>query len=147
MNHSPVGKLVRSDDIMPLAAMRRTAFYNEVHRVQDTAHTAMVPLAANESFIVGLTVCRSERQGPFGAEELRFILLGFRLDGYKALQRAEFHVLDRLSAGVILLDRTARVVFANTAARAMSAHDGPLRLRNSVLTAARRRRTRSSSAS
>jgi DNA-binding CsgD family transcriptional regulator len=143
MNYSPVGKIVRSDDILPLEDLRRTAFYNEVLRVQDVAHMAMVPLAAKEHFQVGCTICRTERQGPFGTEELRFIsqlyrhlsralLLGFRLEGYKALQRAEFHVLDRLSAAVILLDRSARVTFANTAARAMTASDGPLRLHNTV---------------
>src|SRR5262249_28319239 len=72
-NHSPVGRLVRSDDIMPLAALQRTAFYNEVHRVQGVAHTAMVPLAGKDTFQVGLTICRSERQGPYEANELRFI--------------------------------------------------------------------------
>ena len=59
----------------------------------------------------------------------------FRLDGYKALQRAEFHVLDRLSVGILLLDCAAKVVFANAAAHVMTASDGPLRLRNSVVTA------------
>ena len=96
---------------------------------------------------MALNICRSEAQGPFEEDVLRLfsqlyphlrraLLLGFRLDGYKTLQRAEFHVLDRLSAGIVLLDRSARVVFANAAARAMTAHDGPLRLRNSVLAAA-----------
>jgi DNA-binding CsgD family transcriptional regulator len=146
MNNSPVGKLVRSDEIMPLAALQRTAFYNEVFRVQDVAHTAMVPLAARDNFQAGFTICRSEGQGPYGAEESRFVsqlyphlrralLLGFRLDAYKALQRAQFDVLDRLSNGIMLLDHAARVVFANAAARAMTGHGGPVRLRNSALIA------------
>jgi DNA-binding CsgD family transcriptional regulator len=146
MNHSPVGKFVRSDEIMPLAALQRTAFYNEVHRVQDVAHTAMVSLAAKDAFQVGFTMCRSERQGAYGDEELRFmsqlyphlkrsLLLGFRLDEYKALQRSQFDVLDRLSNGVLLLDHSARVIFANAAARAVTGIDGPLRLRNSALSA------------
>ena len=63
----------------------------------------------------------------------RSLLLGFRLDGYKALQRAEYQALDRLSVGIALLDRTGRAVFVNAAASAMSASDGPLRLRNSIL--------------
>jgi DNA-binding CsgD family transcriptional regulator len=147
MNHSPVGKLVRTDDIMPLAALRRTALYNEVFRPQDVAHMAMVPLAAKDSFQVGCTVCRSERQGPFGEEELRFIsqlyphlrralLLGFRLDGYRALQGAAFHLLDRLSAGIVILDRGSGVVFSNSAARSMALDGGPLRLRNAGVTTA-----------
>jgi len=41
-----------------------------------------------------------------------------------------------MSVGIILLDRAAKVVFANVAARAMSGDDGVLRLRNSAVTAA-----------
>ena len=118
MNYSPVGKLVWSDEILQLVDLKRTAFFDEVFRPQDIAHTAMLPLAAKEHFQAGFSICRSERQGPFDAGEMRLIaqlyphirrslLLGFRLDGYKALQRAEYHVLDRLSVGVILLDRRA----------------------------------------
>ena len=146
MNHSPVGKLVRSDDILPLTELQRSALYDEVFRPQDVAHICMVPLAAKHDFQVGFSMCRSERRGPFEADALRLcsqlfphlrrsLLLGFRLDGYKALQRAEIHALDRLSVGIILLDRAAKVVLANVAARAMTADDGPLRLRNSILTA------------
>jgi DNA-binding CsgD family transcriptional regulator len=146
MNHSPVGKLVQSDAILPLADLKRTALFDEVFRPQDVAHIAMLPLAAKDHFQAGFSVCRSERQGPFEADELRLfsrlyphlrrsLLLGFRLDAYKALQRAEFHVLDRLSAGIVLIDRAARVLFVNAAARTMTADGGPLRLRNSVLAA------------
>jgi DNA-binding CsgD family transcriptional regulator/PAS domain-containing protein len=147
MNSSPVGRLVQSDDIVSLPALQRTAFFDEVLRPQEMAHNAMVPLAAKRDFQVGFNMCRSARQGPFEADELLFIsrlfphlrrslLLGFRLDGYKALQQAQFSVLDRLAVGVILLDRATKVIFANSAARAMTAGDGPLRLRNSVVTAA-----------
>jgi DNA-binding CsgD family transcriptional regulator len=105
-----------------------------------------VPLAAKHDFLAGFTICRSERQGPFEAGEMRLLsrlyphmrrslLLGFRLDAYKALQRAEFHALDRLSLGIVLIDRSARVLFVNAAARAMTADGGPLRLRDSVLAA------------
>jgi DNA-binding CsgD family transcriptional regulator len=51
------------------------------------------------------------------------------------LQRAEFHVLDRLSVGVVLLDRRARITYANAAARALDSDQGPLRLRNAALAA------------
>jgi DNA-binding CsgD family transcriptional regulator len=146
MNYSPVGKLVRSDDILRLAELKRTAVFDEVFRPQDVAHLAMLPLAAKHDFQVGFSICRSERQGHFEAGALRLftqlyphlrrsLLLGFRLDGYKALQRAEFHTLDRLSVGIVLLDRSAQAIFVNAAARTMTAYGGPLRLHNSVLTA------------
>jgi DNA-binding CsgD family transcriptional regulator len=147
MNHCPVGKWVQSDEILPLTELKRTAFFDEVLRPQKMAHNAMVPLAAKDDFQVGFNVGRSERQGPFEKEVQRFfaqlyphlrrsLLLGFRLDAYKALQHAQFDVLDRLSVGIILLDRAGKVVFANAAASEMSANKGPLRLRDSGVTTA-----------
>jgi DNA-binding CsgD family transcriptional regulator len=148
MLHVPVGKFVQSAELMSLPELKRTAFYDEVLRPQETVHNFMVALAGKPDFQAAFNFCRNERQGPFEADELKFfarvfphlrrsLLLGSRLDGYKALQRAEFHVLDRLSIGIVLLDRAGRVVFANVAARAVTGDGGPLRLRNSVVTAAR----------
>ena len=42
------------------------------------------------------------------------------------------HVFDRLSVGIVLLDRFARVVFANAAARSLSADGGPVRVNSCV---------------
>jgi DNA-binding CsgD family transcriptional regulator len=51
------------------------------------------------------------------------------------LQHAEYHVLDRLSVGVILLDRHARIVYVNASARMLDVHEGPLRLRGATVAA------------
>jgi DNA-binding CsgD family transcriptional regulator/PAS domain-containing protein len=145
MNQSPVGKLVRSDEIAPLTNLQRTAFFDEVLRHQGIGHSAMARLATSGDFQVGFNFCRGEGQGPFEADAMRLfsdllphlrraLLLGFRIDGYKALQDAAFSVLDRLSAGILILDRATRVVFANAAARDMTLKDGPLRLRNTGVT-------------
>jgi DNA-binding CsgD family transcriptional regulator len=146
MNHAPVGMFVQSDHLVPLRELQRSSFHDEVLRPQGLDHNVMVVLAAKQDFQVGFNMFRSKRQGPFEETELRLfrdlfphlrraLLLGFRLDGYKALQRAEFHVLDRLSVGIVLLDRMAKAVLVNAAARAMTADDGALRLRNATLTA------------
>jgi hypothetical protein len=50
MNHSPAGKLVQSDDILPLAELKRTPFFDEVFRPQDVAHNAMVPLRSQPTY-------------------------------------------------------------------------------------------------
>jgi DNA-binding CsgD family transcriptional regulator len=63
----------------------------------------------------------------------RALALSFRLDDYRALQAAEDAVLDKLAAGVILLDRKARVIYTNTAARACGREGGPLRFRNATI--------------
>jgi DNA-binding CsgD family transcriptional regulator len=43
-------------------------------------------------------------------------------------------VLDQLSVGIVLVDRNARVIFANAAAKSLSAENGQLRLDGSVTT-------------
>ena len=91
---------------------------------------------------MGFSLNRGPRQGPYGEQELRFlealiphmmrsVRLGVRMDAYKALQRAEWRTLESLAVGVILLDRKAQILFANTAARSLDGEHGPLRLRQS----------------
>ena len=146
MDKQPAGALVASDEIISLSELKKTTFYDEVFRPQDVAHVAMIPLESRHGFTAGFNLCRSERQGPFQEPEMailrrllphmvRSTALGFRLQGYRALQRAEFQVLDRLSTGVILLDRSAKIIFTNKAAELLSSDAGPLRLRNTGIAA------------
>ena len=146
MEQQPVGRIVLSDEIVPLEELRPTLFFEEVLRPQDVAHNVMVALAAKDDFRAAFNLCRSERQGPLdkdGRQVLerlvshfrRSVLFGFQIDAYRALQGASFDVLDRLSAGVILLDRQARIIYANASARAVDSGDGPLRLRNAAVAA------------
>lgn len=139
MVYQPIKRVVFSDEIIPLSALRTTAFFDEVLHPQNVAHNAMSALAAREDFIAAFNMCRSAEQGPFGDNERRLLellvrhvhrslVLGFRLDGYHALHSAEYNVLDRLSAGVILLDQRMKVIYANAAARAHGSDDGALRL-------------------
>ncbi len=142
MDNSPAGKFVLSDEIISLRDVRRTALFDEVLDPLDVGHTAMVSLAAKDDFRVGLVVSRSEREGPHDADGLNFLStlyshvrrsigLSFRIEGYREIQNARFDILDRLSAGVILLDRRANILYANSTARRHGADDGPLRLRSS----------------
>jgi DNA-binding CsgD family transcriptional regulator/PAS domain-containing protein len=144
MEHQPVGRLVASDEAIDLAVLRGTAFYDEVLRPQDVAHNGMMPLAVREDFRAAFNMCRSARQGPFDQEErrllewlsphlLRSVALGFRIDGYLAMKNAAFVVLEQLSDGVILLDRHARILFANAAARRFES-EGLLHLRQVLAT-------------
>jgi hypothetical protein len=146
MVHRPVGQVVLSDSILPLQALRRTLFFDEVHRPQDVAHNTMMPLAKKDGLQVAFNICRSARQGPideagirliehFAPHMVRSMHLAFRFHGYGALQRLEYRVLDRLAMGVVLLDAKKRVLYANGAARAHGREGGPLRLRNAGLAA------------
>jgi DNA-binding CsgD family transcriptional regulator len=141
MYSKPVGCVVFSDEFVPLRTLQRTSFYDEVLHPQDVAHNAMVSLAARNDFRVAFNICRSSRGGPYEDSEWQFLgrlvphlnralLLGFRLDGYRALQQAAYDALDRLAVGVILLDRRERIVYANQPARLFDMAAGPLRFRN-----------------
>jgi DNA-binding CsgD family transcriptional regulator len=142
MVSQPVARLVLSDSFIELADLRSTSFYDEVLRPQEVAHNGMMTLAARDDFRAAFSMCRSERRGTFDLEEQRLlewlsphlcrsVTLGFRIDGYLAMQQAAFNVLDRLADGVIVLDRKARVLFANATARRM-AEEGSLRLHQSI---------------
>lgn len=144
MQRQPVGRVVLSDEVVPLASLKPTLFYDEVLRPQDVAHNVMIALAMRDDFCVAFNLCRSARQGQLTAEQQesvsqlvphlrRAIGLGFRIDGYRALQSGQFRVLDHLAAGVVLLDSQSRLLYANAAARAHDTLHGPLSLRrNSV---------------
>jgi DNA-binding CsgD family transcriptional regulator len=144
MMGQPVGRVVLSDEVVPLSYLRSTSHFNEVLRPQDIAHNAMIALAAKNDFRVAFNLCQSERQGPLDNGGRRFLerlvphmcrsfQLGFRIDGYRSLQRAEYHVLDRLSAGIILLDRRAHILYANAAAQQFGMNGGALALRNATV--------------
>jgi DNA-binding CsgD family transcriptional regulator len=142
MEHQPTGRLVLSDHAISLAELQRSAFYAEVLQPQEVAHNGMIALAAREDFRAAFNMCRSARRGPFDPDEQRLlewlsphlcrsVTLGFRIDGYLAMQHAAFNVLDRLADGVVVLDRKARVLFANAAALRMT-EEGSLRLHQSI---------------
>jgi DNA-binding CsgD family transcriptional regulator len=131
-----------SDEAVSLAELQKSSFYDEVLRPQEVAHNGMMALVAREDFRAAFNMCRSVQQGPFDSDEQRIlewlsphlrrsVTLGFRLEGYLALQHAAFSVLDRLADGVVVLDRKARVIFANATARRMS-NEGALQLHPSI---------------
>jgi len=143
--HPPIGAVIASDSILPLADLRRTAFFDEVLRPDDLGHSAMIGLGNKPELGVGFSMNRGPRQGPYSEQEVhllgqlaphmyRSIQLGFRFDAYRALQHAEYRALDHLAIGVILLDREARILFANAAARSLDGEGGPLRLRHKKVT-------------
>ncbi|TMJ53218.1 MAG: helix-turn-helix transcriptional regulator [Alphaproteobacteria bacterium] len=144
MENQPVGRLVLSDQLIPLSDLRSTAFYDEVLRPQAVSHNGMMALAARNDFRAAFNICRTAHQGAFDGREQRLlerlsphlcrsIALGFRIDGYLAMRNAAFDVLERLADGVVVLDRRARTVFANKAARKFEA-DGILNLRQMLST-------------
>ncbi|CAN5138470.1 hypothetical protein BH11PSE4_BH11PSE4_41000 [soil metagenome] len=138
MQTQPVGRLVLSDEAMPLPELQKTGFYDDVLRPQGVTHSGMIALVARDEFRAAFNICRTVPQGPLNADQQRLLqwlsphlcrslTLGFRIDGYQSLRRAAFDVLDQLADGVIVLDRRARMLFANAAAHQMM-EEGSLNL-------------------
>jgi DNA-binding CsgD family transcriptional regulator len=132
------GYVVRSDDLIPLAQLKRSAFYDDVLRPQNIAHGTIVNVISRPEFKVSINVERSEAKGPFSAPDIavlnlllphlrRACELRLRLLDYQAAAQNERDALDALSTGIITFDAGHRVLFANTVARAQ-AEDLSLRL-------------------
>ena len=125
------GHVVRSDDLIPLAQLKRTAFYDDVLRPQNIAHGTIVNAISRPEFKVSINVERSEAKGPFGERDVavlnsllphlrRASELRLRLLDYQAAAQNERDALDALSTGIITFDAGHRVLFANSVARAQA---------------------------
>jgi DNA-binding CsgD family transcriptional regulator len=139
MVRQPVGKLVMSEQILTLPALRRTAFYDEVLYPQGVGYNAMACVGQDANFLGAFNICRDEARGPFKPEQEmlqqqllphvhRALSLGKRLEGYRALQDPGYRVLDQLSSGIVLLGPRHQVVLANRAALRLLSADGLLRI-------------------
>lgn len=144
MEARPAGEIVVSDQVLPLQRLRRTAFYDEVLHGQRVVRNAMVALAKSGDFCAAFNLCRTPRQGPFDAHDLarlrdilphlqRALRLTYRVEGYRALHQAQEEVLERLSCGVMLLDRKAQLLYANGRARSLLESSRGLRVRGGAL--------------
>jgi DNA-binding CsgD family transcriptional regulator len=144
MENQPAGRLVMSEEAIALGELQRTLFYDEVLRPQEVAHNAMMSLAKKKDFRAAFNLCRTLRQGPLEPAEQAFLewlaphlrrsaTLGLHIDGYASIRNAAFDILDRLSDGVVIIDRGASVLFANVAARGLEA-EGAMRLRQPITT-------------
>jgi DNA-binding CsgD family transcriptional regulator/PAS domain-containing protein len=125
------GHVVRSDDLIELAQLKRTAFYDDVLRPQNIAHGTIVNVISRPDFKVSINIERSETKGPFGEGDIavlngllphlrRACELRLRMRDYQAAAQGERDALDALSTGIVMFDAGNRVLFANAAARAQA---------------------------
>lgn len=143
--HPATGAVAFSDAAVPYELFTSAGFLDEGRSSQEqAAHDVVVPIAATRTLIAAFRLQRNEDRGRFGEADYhllarlaphmsRSLRLGFRIDGYRALRRAESRVLDQFTGGVVLLDATDAVLFANAAAHAMMSAGGPLRMQDRTL--------------
>jgi DNA-binding CsgD family transcriptional regulator len=130
------GSVAVGEQLVTHAEMKRTAFYNDFGRHYDVVRCIMGTIEIEDRRVSVLSVNRSENRPPFGPEETalfselmphlqRALQIHRRLANAQALADGSMTVLDLLAHGILLLDATGRIMFANrTAEELLRAHDG-----------------------
>jgi len=123
----PVGIPAASDSFVPLEHVRRTDFYGEVLEPWSIGHSAWFSIDDTRKHRVAMSINRSLARGPFTSEELRASLeilphlkramqLRSLLERHREEQKLALGVLDQLASGVLIVDNSMHVIFANIVA-------------------------------
>jgi DNA-binding CsgD family transcriptional regulator len=120
------GEVLLSDDAVPLHALKETPFWLDFLRPMDIAHgVGLIGLRTTRE-VASLTLLRSEKHGIYRGAELTLMralaphwahacLLRSRLGLLTDAHLGLTDVLDRLTLGVLLLDRNGGLMRANAA--------------------------------
>jgi DNA-binding CsgD family transcriptional regulator len=141
-----VGQPVATADLMPYGEFLETRFYKEWVRPQGLVDCVSAVLDKSVTTAALFGVFRHERNGVVDDETRqrmriivphvrRAVLIGNVLDLNAAESDAFADTLSGLAAGVFLVDKSARIVFANTSGQAMLDGARILCRRNDALTA------------
>jgi DNA-binding CsgD family transcriptional regulator/PAS domain-containing protein len=138
------GTIVSIADMVPTDRLTRTSFYQDVLRPQDILHCLVETAVQTPTSALSVAVVRSPGMGEGDADDkARFAQVSHHLARAARLtvrtaeasrERTSLeHTLDALEHGVLLVDRDARLIWANQAAeRFLAANDG-LRLAGGVV--------------
>jgi DNA-binding CsgD family transcriptional regulator len=127
----PAGRLLRYENFLPRGEFDRTEFYNEFLRPQGQDVGLATHLAGDGSASCVIAFYRDHGRGQFGAEEEQ--LLSALVPHLRAAVRLHLRlarssveqtgltaaVLNQLDAGALVVDRWARVLFANRLAESV----------------------------
>ena len=125
------GAVETDREILPRSALLRSDYYNCFLKPRDM-HTVMrITLAAENGFRKFISLTRPSSLGDYGAadvEQCRRLLphlqraatIAQSMEEANLTFTAVSNVLEQSAKGVLLLDRTGRILFANPGARAMA---------------------------
>ncbi|MGH7056531.1 MAG: hypothetical protein ACREFZ_01440 [Acetobacteraceae bacterium] len=139
-----LSRIVTGDDLVSPAEARGSAFYQEWLRRLDIHHVIGSAFAVGNGGIGILGVHRPPGAAHYGAAERRKMALLLphaeralrlrrRLAGISLLQRAALEALDQLEIGLVVLDRSRRIVHANAVAEDLFCENAEVSVANSRL--------------
>lgn len=140
LDHTRVGQVFRSDELVALPEFRKTEFYNDWARPQTVDVSTMSLIAQDERRIILMSVLHEDGKTPT-EEELGLLRLLMPHLKRAAQVHRQFSTLsgrsasaetalDQVRSGVILLDEAGHSLFANAAARRLLALRDGLTLDN-----------------
>ncbi len=111
------------DDWVSLPELKRTDFYNDFLRQVDVEHTLGIYIGNHSGITTFISPCRSERVGPYGADERSFVqritphvVNAFALRGAWDTSQRQLDATGRSRRAVFWLDGELRWLGGNTAA-------------------------------
>jgi DNA-binding CsgD family transcriptional regulator len=140
----PQQRLVHDSAFITEPEKDRHFYYDWHHSFSDTRHRLAGMVLLEDSVSSGVTVHRTRQQGDFHPDQIerfafllphleRAVSLGFRLGSFGAMQQTSFELLDSNPLGIVVLDESGRLLFANRAARALAEAADGLVLSSSAL--------------
>lgn len=140
------GFVYAPDRVLPLAKLRRTAFYDGILRPAGVVYCFGACVFRRDNEVLSFTVVRSPARGPFEESELaRVRAMLPHLNCAVEVNERLFQLqrqhglladgLEHLRHGVLVVDARGRVVWANRAARAIAAQRDGLALTKDGVTA------------
>lgn len=128
----PVESPAASDSFVSLDEVRRTDLYGEILEPWGIAHGAFFVIDDTPKFHILMNIFRSTTRGPFTSTELeasqellphlrRAMQLRFLLERSREQEKLALETLDKLTAGVLIVDSDTHVLFANMAAQEIAA--------------------------
>jgi DNA-binding CsgD family transcriptional regulator/PAS domain-containing protein len=141
------GVVVATPHILPLAELRRTAYHSGVLRPAGVVHGFGGCVLRRGDDLLTFTVVRSAAAEPFESAELervravlphlrRAVQVNERLSDLQRTHAALLDGLDQLRDGVVIIDGSGHVTYANRTARAIVARRDGLAIAADGLTAA-----------
>ncbi len=146
VRREPVGRVLPSHEILPLAELRRTEFHADILAPVKLDHCVITTVCRDQHVNFAFNIMRGDGKGPFSAEEVaklqtlmphlrRSAQMRLSLEGYQALSLQQQQILDQITTGVIVVDDMGRFYCANRAAEEIVRGDNGLRLASNTLTA------------